>query len=109
MTPESRVMTMKERSEKYKEILLLEKMLQEKKIPHWKQPLYDGFQIQVPLPDKNRKIRQTISVIEHSGSYGSVFDMIEIMNGNGSIQGYLTADAAMKVIEHEVKRRAPDK
>ena len=69
---------------KYNEIFKLKKMLEKSLVPfEWKEfdkPSKQGFQILYPN-DKNR----VCSVIEHSFSYGSQEDLLEI-------QGLLTAD-----------------
>lgn len=69
---------------KYNEIFKLKKMLEKSLVPfEWKKfdkPSKQGFQILYPN-DKNR----VCSVIEHSFSYGSQEDLLEI-------QGLLTAD-----------------
>lgn len=90
---------MKERHEKYMEILLLEHLLQEKKIPFQMENLYDGYQIVVP----GKYERRSLSAIEHFGSYGSAFDTIEIQEPSGVIRGFLKADTAMEMIEEYLR------
>lgn len=92
---------MKERHEKYKEIILLEHLLQENAIPFQIDKLFDGYQIVVP----GKYERRSISAIEHFGSYGSAFDTIEIQEPSGTIRGFLKAEAAMEIIQHEYKKR----
>ena len=62
------------KSEKYSEIILLGRMLQERKIEHEQHDLYDGYQITVPLPEPTKEI----SVIEHQFSYGNIMNLLEI-------------------------------
>ena len=92
---------MKERHEKYKEIILLEHLLQENKIPFQMENLFDGYQIAVP----GKYERRGISAIEHFGSYGSAFDTIEIQDPSGTIRGFLKAEASMEIIQHEYEKR----
>lgn len=93
---------MKERHEKYKEILLLEHFLQEKGIPYHTEKLYDGYRIEVPDPGFNRTAKR-LSIIEHQSSYGSAFDMLEIQDPSGVIRGFLKADTAMEMIEEYLR------
>ena len=58
----------------FKEILKLEEMLREKKIPHYLVPLRDGYQIIFP----SLKMRLS-DVIECTGSYGAERDTLEMM------------------------------
>lgn len=90
---------MKDRHEKYKEIILLEHLLQENGIPFQMDKLFDGYQIVVP----GKYARHIISAIEHFGSYGSAFDTIEIQEPSGTIRGFLKAEAAMEIIQYDYK------
>ena len=63
-----------ERAEKFKEIIRLRDMLIEAKIPHEFREWQDGYQIRYPNPEK-----RVCSVIEFTGSYGGVCDLLEIM------------------------------
>ena len=58
----------------FREILELERMLIDAKIPHAIRRLYDGWQICYPDNDN-----YVLSAIEFTGSYGSKSDLIEIM------------------------------
>ena len=93
---------MSNRKEKYSEIILLGGILQEKKIDYHQHELYDGYQILVPLDGEACEI----SVIEHQGSYGSAFNMLEIADGK-SIRGFLSAKQVAKVIEKMKGRESP--
>ena len=95
-------MEVKERHEKYKEILLLEHLLQEKGIPYYTEKLYEGYRIEVPDLGVDRTVKR-ISIIEHQSSYGSAFDMMEIQEPSGVIRGFLKADAAMEMIEEYLR------
>lgn len=90
---------MKERHEKYKEIILLGYLLQENEIPFQMEKLFDGYQIVVP----GKYERRSISAIEHFGSYGSAFDTIEIQEPSGTIRGFLKAEAAMEIMQYDYK------
>lgn len=83
------------KQKRYSEILLLEKMLQEKDIEHNRCDLYDGFQITVPLPGQTKEI----SIIEHAGSYGSVMNLLEIW-AEGEIKGFLSAEQTLRIIKN---------
>lgn len=63
-----------ETNEKYKEILVLEKMLTDSGIPYTKQPMFGGWHICYPNEENT-----VCSVIEHNGSHGREVDKIEIM------------------------------
>lgn len=91
------------RQERYSEILLLEKMLQERNIEHDRHDLYDGFQIIVPLPGLTKEI----SVIEHAGSYGSVVNLLEIWAEN-EIKGFLSAEQTLRIIQNIRGRESPN-
>lgn len=90
------------KSEKYSEIILLGRMLQERKIEYERHDLYDGYQITVQLPEPTKEI----SVIEHQCSYGSIMNLLEIWV-DGSIQGYLSATQTLKIIERIKARESP--
>lgn len=62
-------------NDKYKEILVLEKMLEENDIPYTKEPLFGGWHICYPTNSGSR----VCSVVEHNGSYGREDDLLEIM------------------------------
>lgn len=91
------------RQEKYSEILLLEKMLQEGSIEHDRHDLYDGFQIIVPLPGQTKEI----SIIEHAGSYGNVMNLLEIW-AEGEIKGFLSAAQTLRIIKNIRGRESPN-
>ena len=91
------------KQERYSEILLLEKMLQERNIEHSRRNLYDGFQIVVPLPGQTKEI----SVIEHAGSYGSVMNLLEIWAEN-EIKGFLSAEQTLRIIKNIRGRESPN-
>ena len=79
---------------KYTEIINLHKMLNSAEIPHTFEEIFDGYHITY-----SQFGRQVCSVIEHSYSYGSSKDKLEIMglltpaeSDNDSVAGWLTAD-----------------
>lgn len=90
------------KQERYSEILLLEKMLQEGSIEHNRHDLYDGFQIILPLPGQTKEI----SIIEHAGSYGSVMNLLEIW-AEGEIKGFLSAEQTLRIIKNIRERENP--
>lgn len=61
-------------NKKYKEILVLDKMLTDSHIPHKKETMFGGWHICYPSKEDT-----ICSVIEHDGSYGRSDDLIEIM------------------------------
>ena len=90
----------------YKEILELEKMLSERKIPHELRRLDDGWQVVYAPIDPERWV---LDAIETCHSYGSEDDLIEIAGKlltkeerlKDSKVGHLTAEAVFKRIrEH---------
>lgn len=95
---------LKERHERYKEIIVLKHLLQEKGIPFDLEPLLDGYHIGVPTIHGFGADQMKYSIIEHFGSYGSAFDLLEIIGPGGSLQGFLKADAVAQMVENE--RRA---
>lgn len=93
----------RERHEMYKEILLLEHLLQKEEIPYQIENLFDGYCIGIPnLFEPETKI----SVIEHFGSYGSAFDTVEIQTKCGGVRGFLKAGVALEIIRDEYERGA---
>lgn len=88
-------------NEKYKEILLLEKMLSESGIPYAKQPMFGGWHICYPNEENT-----VCSAIEHNGSYGREADKIEIMglltdeeSKYDSVVGWLSAQEVFERIK----------
>ena len=98
-----------ELNENYKEILKLDKRMNEENIPHTMERLFDGYHISVPNQDINEIY---LSIIETKMSYGSKFDLMEAM-GYGikdpaGVAGYINTDRAMelvKIAEKEFKNR----
>lgn len=99
----TRVTKMTDKREKYSEILLLERLLQEGNIEYDRHDLYDGFQITVPLPGQTKEI----SIIEHAGSYGSVMNLLEIW-AEGEIKGFLSAEQTLRIIKNIRGREPPN-
>ena len=90
----------------YKEILKLDKMLSDKRIPHILQKFMDGWQIIYPEDGENR----VMDAIEHFGSYGNSQDLLEIMGlltpeeqESDSVLGCLTAKEVFDRIEKHYK------
>lgn len=82
---------------KYKEILKLDRMLTEAHIPHTLNKLMNGYQ--VCYPTNRDSVECVMDAIEHSGSFGSSDDTLEIMGlltheekEDDSVLGYLTAE-----------------
>ncbi len=87
----------------YTEIVKLHILLTDAGIPHTLNMSHDGYQI--CYPSKGKRI---LSVIEHSGSYGSEDDLLEIQGlltpqerENDGVLGRLTAvDVLERIWEH---------
>ncbi len=89
-------------NDKYTEILKLDKMLTESKIPHTLMKHMDGWQVIYPEDGA----RRVIDAVEFDGSYGSNEDLLEIMGlltpeeqEADTVCGYLTAEDVFKRIE----------
>jgi hypothetical protein len=92
----------------YKEILRLEKMLIEAKIPHCIERAGDGWRIAYPMDGEKR----VCSIVEHIGTYGYRHDRLEIMgllNANerkgDTVVGWLTAENVFDRIKRDLERR----
>ncbi len=86
---------------KYNEIIVLKKMLEDAKIPFDFSELYGGFHIEYPNTSD-----RVCSVIENDGSYGRNIDKLEIMGlltskeaETDSVSGNLTAKNVFKRIK----------
>ncbi|HIT08731.1 MAG TPA: hypothetical protein IAB55_06565 [Candidatus Merdivicinus faecavium] len=97
-------------NDKYREILRLDAMLTEKKIPHTCEKMSDGWQIIYPEDGKKR----VMDAIEHYGSYGAEQDLLEIMGlltpeekKRDNVLGYLTAEEVCARIEKHWKEAQP--
>ena len=80
---------------RYTEILKLDSILTEAKIPHVLEKFMDGWQVIYPKNGEER----IADAIEHIGSYGSEENLLEIMglltpeeSENDCVVGYLTAE-----------------
>ena len=82
-------------NDKYKEILLLSKMLTEREIPHTLRPLFDGWQIRFPILVLKDYIA---SIIEHRYSYGLEIMSKEIL-GHDDVEGHFTAKKLCRLLE----------
>lgn len=92
---------MKKINTRFQEIIRLDDMLDEANICHGFHRLFDGFQV---IYCKDGK--QIADVIEHSYSYGSVADKLEIMGlltpeeeAVDNVKGWLTAEEVFARIE----------
>ena len=98
---------MRKTNQKYQEILKLDKMLSEANIPHILRRSFSGWQVCYPEFDTSTRV---CSAIEHSFSYGSDEDLIEIMGlleegeGDGEVVGYLTAGEVFRRIKKHYER-----
>lgn len=90
---------MKEKHDKYREILVLRHLLQEKKIPHKIISAIDGYQIVYP----DFWPKPIYSVIEHKFSYGSKEDLLEIKGPDREIHGWMCAADVLSIIEEHYK------
>lgn len=83
-----------EPNKNYKNILVLDKLLTDKNIPHHLFRVFDGYQI--VYYDKNH-IRYG-DVVTHKYSYGSQNDLMESYGfNNDGILGYLSVDEALNL------------
>ena len=79
--------------ESYTEILKLDKILTDAKIPHTLDRFLDGWQVIYPSEEK-----RVADAIQHYGSYGNEANLLEIMGlvkpeeTSDSVLGHLTAD-----------------
>ena len=96
---------------KYQEILRLDSMLTEKKIPHILQKFRDGWQVVYPEDGENR----VADAIEHFGSYGNENDLLEVMGlltpeeeEYDRVLGYLSAKDVFERIEKHWKEANHD-
>jgi len=78
----------------YKAIIELDEMLKKANIPHTFDSLFGGYQI---------RLNENIDAIEHDGSYGRHFDLIEIQGAMTKsemqvdlVLGHLTAKQVFK-------------
>lgn len=96
-------------NDRYKEILVLDKMLTEAGIPHTIEQFYDGWQLFYPEDGENC----VMDTIEHYGSYGRAADRLEIMGlltpeeaEIDEVVGWLTAqDVFERIKKHYEKVR----
>lgn len=82
---------------KYIEIVLLALKLNQEKIKFETKKLYDGYKMTVFLDNGEKVI-----VEEHAHSYGSVMDLLEIIDTNGGVKkGFQTAEQALRFIKEK--------
>lgn len=88
--------------EGYTEILKLDKMLTDSKIPHTLDRFLDGWQVVYSVNGK-----RIADAIQHFGSYGNTENLLEIMGlvkpeeTSDSVLGHLTADDVFnRISEH---------
>lgn len=81
-------------NDKYKEILVLDKLLTEADIPHTLDRNLDGWIVAYPNLGEER----VMDAIEHFGSYGHQWDRLEIMWG-GEVKGYQSAQEVFERIK----------
>lgn len=93
---------------KYSEILKLDKMLSDAKIPHVTKKIFDGWQ--VCYPDTYQIGNCVADAVQHYGSYGGDVNKLEIMGlltpdeeENYGVLGWLTAeDVFERIHKHHV-------
>ena len=91
--------------ESYTEILKLDKMLTDAKIPHTLDRFLDGWQVCYPNNDG-----RVADAIQHFGSYGNTENLIEIMGlvkpeeTSDSVLGHLTADDVFNRMSEHYRR-----
>lgn len=81
-------------NDRYKEILVLDKMLTEAGIPHETVRFLDGWNVGYPNLGEDR----VMDAIEHFGSYGHKLDRLEIMWG-GQVLCHLSAQEVFESIK----------
>lgn len=90
--------------ESYTEILTLDKMLTDAKIPHTIDRFLDGWQVIYPSEEK-----RIADAVQHCGSYGNTENLLEIMGlvkseeTSDSVLGHLTADDVFNRISEHYK------
>lgn len=87
-------------NDRYKEILVLDKMLTDAGIPHTLDRHLDGWIVVYPHPGTNR----VMDAVEHFGSYGNQFDKLEIMWGK-QVQGWLSAQEVFERIKAHYEKK----
>lgn len=108
MKTNDETMSLFELNESYTEILKLDRMLTEAKIPHALVRLMDGWQ--VIYPDVG--IYDSVAdAVENTGSYGHEKNLLEIMGlltdeeaRFNSVKGWLTAEDVFERIEKHYKQ-----
>lgn len=83
--------------EKYYEILYLYLKLKERKTVFYIRKKYDGYQIVVPFSDGE------ITVNEYGYSYGSVMDLLEVVDEKGNVKGFLNVEQALHIIDGKLE------
>lgn len=93
---------------KYKEIVKLHDMLTSEGIDHSLTEFVDGWKIKFP----NLNTNPELEVVEHGFSIGCNRDQIEVRNtvpnGERDIEGFLSAEQALKIIKkyfRELRRK----
>ena len=81
-------------NDRYKEILVLDKMLTDADIPHTLARNLDGWIVAYPNLGEDR----VMDAIEHFGSYGNQFDKLETMWGK-QVKGYQSAQEVFNSIK----------
>lgn len=90
--------------DRYKEILRLQKMLEENGIPHVFGKAYDGWMVCYPVARRSQNC--VLDAIEHAHSYGNWEDRLEIMGlltpeeeAVDDVVGHLTAENVFERIK----------
>ena len=84
---ECKIKPLRKTNGNYFEIHRLTEYLYEDRIPFEEGPAYDGWQVCIPSFEDVK-----ISVIEHMFSYGSMFDMLEMMDASKEgVKGMMSA------------------
>ena len=95
----------RERHEKYKEILLLKHLLQERGIRFELAHIHDGYHMGVPRIHGIGNNAMRFHIMEHFASFGSEEDKLEIIKPSGAVLGFADAKTAVNIIAAEMEAK----
>ena len=98
----------RERHEKYKEILLLKHLLQERGIRFELAHIHDGYHMGVPRIHGIGNNAMRFHIMEHFASFGSEEDKLEIIKPSGAVLGFVDAKTAADMIAAEMEEKRHD-
>lgn len=85
--------------DKYREILVLEHLIEQESIPFEIRADFDGFSIAIPY----FRTRSTITATQNMMTYDSNLDLLEVVDLKGRQHIDMSADAAMMIIRDEYR------